>query len=57
MAVKVLNTKAIGRKLERVRAAIQDKALFERVGRMAVTHIQDRTAEGLDSKLSPLKSL
>jgi hypothetical protein len=24
---------------------------------MAVTHIQDRTAEGLDSKLSPLKSL
>lgn len=46
---KVRNTAAISRKVNRaVKDAFADDALWERIGRIAIRHIQDRTRDGVD---------
>lgn len=58
MAVRVLNTGAISRKTKRlIGGAFKDKALAERVGRGAVSHVKRRTRDGLGEDAQPLKPL
>jgi hypothetical protein len=57
MAIKVYGVKTISERLLKVRESLRSQELLERIGRLAVREIRERTAQGLDKDLKPLKAL